>query len=209
MPEREARSCGDDGHVLTDQQIDSLSPADRRDLITRLVRPVHEVVTESPGRLILRRRIRIGVVAGCAILLVPWIVYLALSLPGEHRVRNWDVMWVGFDAIELLLLALTLWLGLRRRFLVVLAAFATGVVLLCDAWFDLMTAGPGDLWQSVLAAVVLEIPLSLLLMSTAIRVVRTVPALLWFTEPGTSVWDVRLPRLQEGRGQPAATIDES
>ena len=179
--------------MLTDDEIARMTPDERRRQISRLVRPVREVAPGEP-QLHQRRRFRIGVVAASAILLVPWIVYLAISLPGEHKVRNWDVMWVGFDAIELSLFALTLYLAVRRRVVVILSAFATGVVLLCDAWFDLLTANPGELWQSVLAAVLIEIPLAAVLMSAAFRAIRTGSALLWLSDPETHSWEIRLPQ---------------
>ena len=184
---------GEDEVVLTDEEIAGLSPAERRALIARLARPLTDVA--DPGHLRMERRLRLGVIAAAAILLVPWIVYLAISLPGAHRIRNWDVLWVGLDGVELFLLALTLWLGWQRRALVILSAFATGVVLLCDAWFDLLSSSPGELWQAVLAAVLLEIPLALLLMSGAVRVLRTSAAMLWFSDPDTHVWAIRTPRL--------------
>jgi hypothetical protein len=179
--------------VLTDDDIARMTHEERRALISRLVRPLHEVVPHGPA-LHQRRNVRIGLVAAAAILLVPWIVYLAFSLPGDHEVRNWDVMWVGFDGIELLLFALTLVLGWQRRVLAILTGFATGVVLLCDAWFDLMTANPGELWQSALAALVLEVPLALILMSSAFRAIRMGSALLWFSGPEAHSWQIRLPR---------------
>lgn len=184
--------------MLTDDEIARMTPEERRAQISRLVRPVREVAPDEP-QLHQQRKFRIGVVAASAILLVPWIIYLAISLPGEHKVRNWDVMWVGFDGIELLLLALTLYFGLRRRVLVILSAFATGVVLLCDAWFDLLTATPGELWQSVLAAVLIEIPLAAVLMSSAFRAIRAASALLWLSEPEAHSWEIRLPQ-RLGRG---------
>jgi hypothetical protein len=197
---------GEDDSVLTDEEIAGLSPIERRALIARLARPLTEVA--DPGHLRLERRLRIGVVAASAILLVPWIVYLAIALPGVHRIRNWDVLWVGLDGVELALLALTLWLGWQRRALVILSAFATGVVLLCDAWFDLLTSSPGELWQAALAAVLLEIPLALLLMSGAIRVIRTSAALLWFSDPDTHVWAIRLPGLPGRGGRRAEQTDD-
>lgn len=183
-----------DGHhglVLTDQQIAALSPSERRDLIVRLARPLEQL--DGPEDLTRKRRLRIIVAGVAAVLLVPWVFYLALSLPSQHRIRNWDVMWVGFDVLELALLVLTFWLGYRRRLMALLIGFATGVVLLCDAWFDILTSAPGNLWRAVLAAVLIEIPLALLLMSGAFRAVRVVPALFWFADPDASVWSVRLP----------------
>jgi hypothetical protein len=178
--------------VLTDHEISELSPTERRDLIVRLARPLDEVVTD-PSYLRRQRLIRLGLSAVAALLLVPWIFYLAFALPNEHAVRNWDVMWVGFDIAELALFAVTFWLMYKRRLLAVLTGVATGVLLLCDAWFDIMTAAPGDLWQSVAAAVVIEIPLAVFLMSGAFRAIRIVPAMLWFAEPGAHTWEVRLP----------------
>jgi hypothetical protein len=178
--------------VLTDHEISALSPTERRDLIVRLSRPLDEVVTD-PSYLRRQRLIRLGLSAVAVLLLVPWIFYLAFALPNEHAVRNWDVMWVGFDIAELALFAVTFWLMYQRRLLAVLTGVATGVLLLCDAWFDIMTAAPGDLWQSVAAAVVIEIPLAVFLMSGAFRAIRIVPAMLWFAEPGAHTWEVRLP----------------
>jgi hypothetical protein len=198
---------GEDDCVLTDEEIAGLAPAERRALIARLARPLTDVA--DPGHLRLERKLRIGVVAAATILLVPWIIYLAIALPGVHRIRNWDVLWVGLDGVELALLALTLWLGWQRRVLVILSAFATGVVLLCDAWFDLLTASPGELWQAVLAAVILEIPLALLLMSGAVRVIRTSAALLWFSDPHTHVWAIRIPGMPGRSGRPSDQTDDA
>lgn len=179
------------GTVLTDDQIAALSPAERRDLIVRLSRPLEQV--ENPQDLRRQRRLRIGVAGVAAVLLVPWVFYLAFSLPTEHKIRNWDVMWVGFDVLELTLLALTFWLSYRRRLMALLTGFATGVVLLCDAWFDILTSAPGELWQAIAAAALIEVPLAVLLMSGAFRAVRVVPAMFWFADPDASAWQVRLP----------------
>ncbi len=127
-----------------------------------------------------------------------------MSLPQEHKVRDWGPLWVGFDGIELLLLAITFWLSRQRRTIGLLVAFATGVVLLCDAWFDLLTSAPGELWQAVLSAVVVEIPLAVLLMSGAVRALRVVSALLWFSDPDAHSWELRLPR----RKRPEAEIGD-
>ena len=189
------------GPVLTDDDIARMEPDERRDLIARLARPLDDVV-DNPGRLRTQRRLRIGLALTAAVLLVPWTIYLAVSLPREHKVRDWGPLWVGFDGIELLLLAVTFWLSRQRRTIGLLVAFATGVVLLCDAWFDLLTSAPGDLWQAVASAVVVEIPLAVLLMSGAVRALRVVSALLWFSDPDARSWEIRLPR----RTQPGAGI---
>jgi hypothetical protein len=193
----------EDGRVLTDEDIAGLSPDARRLLIARLARPLTDVV-EDPEALRRRRRLRIGVVATAAALLVPWTVYLALSLPRVHKVRAWGPLWVGFDGIEVVLLVLTFWLSYRRRAIGLLVAFATGVVLLCDAWFDLFTSAPGELWQAVVSAVVIEIPLAVLLMSGAVRALRVVSALLWFSDPDARSWQIQLP----ARGRRGIPVDD-
>ena len=179
--------------MLTDDDIARMKPDERRELIARLARPLDDVV-DNPARLRTQRRFRIGLAATAAVLLVPWTVYLAVSLPREHKVRDWGPLWVGFDGIELLLLVITFWLSRQRRTIGLLVAFATGVVLLCDAWFDLLTSAPGDLWQAVASAVVVEIPLAVLLMSGAVRTLHVVSALLWFSDPDARSWEIRLPR---------------
>ena len=77
-------------------------------------------------------------------------------------------------------------------------------MLLCDAWFDLLTAAPGDLWQSVLSAVLVEIPLALVLMAGAVRALRVVSALLWFSDPDARSWEIRLPT----RGRRDLPVDD-
>lgn len=187
---------------MTDEEIASMEPAERRELISRLTRPLKEVVRDT-ARLQQQRRLRLGVAAAAAVLLVPWVLYLAISLPRVHRVRDWDLLWVGFDGLEVLLLVTTFWLNRQRRALGILTAFATGVVLLCDVWFDLLTSAPGELWQAVLAAVLLEIPLAVVLMSGAFRALRVVSALLWFSDPDARSWDIRFPELSRRGMDPA------
>ncbi len=191
--------------MLTDQQINALSPDERRDMITRLARPLNEV--DDPSHLRRRRTVRITVAGAAALLLVPWVLYLAVSLPTVHKVRDWDLMWVGFDVVELALLALTFWLSYRRRLVALLVGFGTGVVLLCDAWFDIMTSAPGDLWQALLAAALIEIPLAVLLMSGAVRAIRIVPAILWFTDPDASAWSVQMPLRARDRPEDSDVVE--
>ena len=156
---------GDNEGVLTDDQIATMSPAERRDLIKRLAQPVDDI---APSTHWLRRtrEIRIAVMVLSVVLLVPWIVYLAVTLPRAYVAHNWDRTWVGFDLLLLVMLAA------RRRCSAscagrrcVLTAFATGVLLLCDAWFDVMTAHGEDRTWSVLTALVVELPLAALLIA--------------------------------------------
>jgi hypothetical protein len=178
--------------VLTDEQIAAMSPRERHDLITRLARPVAEVV---PARRWLRRtrELRILLLVSSAAVLVPWIAYLAVTLPPRYVANNWDVTWVGFDVLLLAMMVATAVLGYLRRQLLVLTAFATGVLLVCDAWFDVMTAHGDDQAWSVVSALVVELPLATILITGALQILRLTAARLWVLDPGAHAWDIRIP----------------
>lgn len=91
--------------------------------------------------------------------LIPWDVHLALTLPERSVAHHYDAAWVGFDLILIVVLARIGWLAFRRDPHVVLTA-AAGATLLCvDAWFDVLTAAPGDdRAQAVVLAVLVELP---------------------------------------------------
>jgi hypothetical protein len=94
---------------------------------------------------------------------LPWTAYLSATLPGEHVTDHWDVAWAGFDLFEAGLLAATLVAFLRRASPLPVLAAAAGTALLCDAWFDLITAGAGREFRWALGeALAAEIPLAIL-----------------------------------------------
>lgn len=177
--------------MITDAEIAVLSPDERRDLIRRLARPVEEIV---PSQRWLRRTrdVWVALTVTSAVVLVPWVVYLALTLPREYAAQNWDRTWVGFDLLLVAMLAATAVLGWLRRQLVVLTSFTTGVLLVCDAWFDVMTAHGDDRVWSVVTALLVELPLAAVLVLAATRVMRLSAARLWADE-GVRAWDLRVP----------------
>jgi hypothetical protein len=78
-----------------------------------------------------------------AVILIPWIFDLAENLPAKHLARHWDVVWVGFDLIMLVTLALTVIFALKKMLWVVLSATALATLFIVDAWFDILTSKPG------------------------------------------------------------------
>lgn len=96
-----------------------------------------------------------------ALALVPWTLWLTFSLPSRHVTQHYDAAWVGFDIALAAAFAATAWSALRRpRWLVALAA-ATGTMLLCDAWFDVVTSSGGaERVEAVAEAAFAEIPLA-------------------------------------------------
>jgi hypothetical protein len=175
--------------TLSDAQIAAMSPAQRRDLIQRLERPLDEVFPLAIARRM--RRNRLTLMVGGAIGLIPWTIYLALTLPANYVAHNWPATWIGFDCVLIAFMIATAVLGWLRRELVILPGFTTGVLLICDAWFDIMTAGPGQSWISVLTAALLNLPLAAIMIAGAVRIIRLTAARLWFLDPATPAW--RLP----------------
>ena len=176
--------------VVSDDLIAQMSPAQRRDLIHRLERPLEELLPAPALQRI--RRIRLVLMSAGVAGLIPWTVYLGLTLPDRYVTYNWTATWVGFDALLLIFMGATAVLGLLRRQLVMLAAFTTGVLLVCDAWFDVMTAAPADHWVSVLTAVLAELPLAALLIRGSLRILRLTANRLWLLGPHTPLWRVPL-----------------
>ncbi|MEV6052260.1 hypothetical protein [Streptomyces sp. NPDC052107] len=89
-----------------------------------------------------------------AVLLVPWMVVLALTLPDSTEVGNWPLAWIGLDVLMATGCATTALLGLRGDPRARLTASATASVAVLDAWFDITTAGTGaPLAEALLCAV--------------------------------------------------------
>jgi hypothetical protein len=173
--------------TLTDEQIAGLTSDQRRELIRRLARPAGEVV---PRRYDLSRvrRNRVALMTISAAFLVPWSVYLGRSLPNRYVSPHWTLTWVGFDVILAVLFTGTAVLGLLRRELVALTAFASGVLLLCDAWFDITTANAHDRPFSIFIAVVAEGPLAVVLISSALRIVRVTARRMYAIGANDPLW---------------------
>jgi hypothetical protein len=176
--------------VLSEEQIATMSPAERRELINRLKRPIGELLPAEQA--IKLRRAWLGFMIGGTIVLIPWIVYLALVLPKDYLVHDWPVTWIGFDLLLLAFMAATIVFGILRRQLLLLAAFGTALLLICDAWFDLLTAGPNDVWISVLTVALGNLPLAALLITGTLRIVRLTAVRLWLLKPNTPLWQLPL-----------------
>ena len=112
--------------------------------------------------------------SAAAIFLIPWVLYLELVLPTHYEAYHWRGAWVGFDIGLVVFLVATAILGFLRSHLLSIAAFATGVLLLVDVWFDIMTASPHDRPTSIITGVCGNIPLALILMGIGIQIGRRI-----------------------------------
>ena len=98
---------------------------------------------------------------GVAIALLPWTVYLSITLPPRHESVHWDIVWPGFDVGIALAVAVTVVALVRLSVKLPIYASIAGTLLLCDAWFDTVTSQPGsELAWAAAEALVAELPLA-------------------------------------------------
>jgi len=134
--------------------------------------PVNKAAPASPqwrraaaARPLIRRlRRSFGyVLLGCGLVMIPWTLVLARTMPAPASVPHWAAAWVGLDALEALGFLTTGILAVANSDRVALPAAITATLLGVDAWFDTMTAAPGT--ERVVAltmALVAGLPLALL-----------------------------------------------
>jgi hypothetical protein len=95
-----------------------------------------------------------------SLILLPWIAYLAYSLPSRQVSADYDVAWAGFDLMLLIALASSGYFALRRSRYLATTATAAATLLVVDAWFDVMTTLPGQRLEPVALAAGVELPLA-------------------------------------------------
>ncbi len=86
----------------------------------------------------------------------------------------------------------------------------TGTLLVCDAWFDILTSrGTSDIVQAILSALLVELPLAVLCFWIAMNVNRAVESLRpWLEAAGFTIRDHKLVPPPQGAGRPDATRPE-
>src|SRR5438132_625669 len=93
--------------------------------------------------------------------LLPWTLWLTFTLPSRHVTTHYDVAWVVFDCALFCAFAATAWCTVKASQWLVPLAAVTGTMLVCDAWFDVMTSiGSGDSIEAILEAIFAELPLA-------------------------------------------------
>lgn len=131
------------------------------------------VLRLTPEQARRRRKVTVELLWVCTIALVPWTVYLGLSLPDTYSTRHWAVAWTGFDVLELVALAATAYFGWKRRQALIGTAIAAATLLICDAWFDItLNLGTPEIWWSIGSAVLIELPLAFFLIHRVTLLMR-------------------------------------
>jgi hypothetical protein len=100
-----------------------------------------------------------------------WCVYLGLALPPHYVAHHWALAWIGLDIAEVSMLFASAWAAWRQRALLILFAIVGATLFLLDAWFDVTTANHGDITQSLVLALFLEVPSAIALLWVARRAV--------------------------------------
>ncbi len=96
-----------------------------------------------------------------AIILLPWTIYLGVSLPAHYLSAHWDISWTGLDVGLIATMLVTGVLAYRRSRWIIISSTMVGSFLLVDAWFDVMSErGLTDFRQSLILAIFVELPLA-------------------------------------------------
>ena len=96
----------------------------------------------------------------CSVILIPWTIYLGLSLPDRQLSPHYNIAWVGFDVLELIALGTTGYFALRHSRYLALTSAAAATLLVVDAWFDIMTSPRNQILQAIILALIVELPLA-------------------------------------------------
>ena len=175
---------------FSDAELRAMTVEERRDLMARLMRlPGGRRGAHLDARKMRRHRLALLTVGSLG--LIPWTIYLGITLPDRYVVQDWTLTWTGFDAILTLMFAATALLAYFRRQIVVLAAFTSGALLICDAWFDLTTSHGDDRLVALGFALGIELPVAAFLIYASLQMLRlTYEALL--IEVAGPLWRVPL-----------------
>jgi len=158
--------------VITEAELRRLTPDERRQLARNLaaIDLPHPLID---SRLRRRRRFGLTVMLACCLGLAAWIAILVLFLPGRYTSQDWRAAWVGLDVAELAGFAATAWAAWHQRQILIFFMIITGTLLVCDAWFDVaLDYGSRGFTMSLVTALLVELPLALLLFTSARRLIR-------------------------------------
>jgi hypothetical protein len=113
------------------------------------------------------------------VVLIPWTVFLSLTLPPKYDAGHWRLLWTGFDAALMAVLLLAAWAAWYRRQILAAIAMVAGTLLFCDAWFDMVTSfGHRDQWLTLLTGFGAEMPLGVFFFWVYRRIAMTTMSVL-------------------------------
>jgi len=156
---------------------------------------VHHASTPSPSMKMINRRVS-ALAATAVVFMIPWMIYLGLTLPQRYDARQWELVWIGFDVFEVAVLLHIAWSAWFRRQLTLVSTIVAATLLFSDAWFDVITSiGNRDEWVTLATALLGEIPLALFFLWVARRILLRMVAVIHAAEGGSGP----PPRLRDAR----------
>jgi hypothetical protein len=166
--------------IASAADVEALSPHDRS-LLARWL--AHSTQCDDIVLSRARRRAGLALTFGGALLLIPWIAELSTTLPDQHSSHQWRLAWSGFDVALTFAFAFAAFAGWRRRQIAITALTVLGVLLFCDAWFDItLSWGTSEQTASILTAVLAELPAAMLAFTLAHRLLRETVHYVWHLE---------------------------
>jgi hypothetical protein len=182
--------------VIDESDLQRMTPEERAGLARALASLNARSLAPTP---LSQRRRRVLIVACLAgvVLLSIWIGILEVKLPRDYRAGGWRAAWVGFDIGLLLVFAATAWAAWRRRQVLIVCLIVLAALLCCDAWFDItLDWGTRGFMVSVLSAALIELPLAVVALIGARRLLRLtigrLELLSGFSGPMPAFWQVPL-----------------
>lgn len=150
-----------------------MSPEERARLARALADFDATCLTSDPNLRHPGRFLTIAAV-GCGLILAAWIGLLAVTLPHYFRVGGgWRLAWVGFDVGLLAMFAATAWAAWKKRQVLITCLVVLATLLTCDAWFDTtLDIRTGGFFLSLLSALLIELPLAVIALGAARRLLR-------------------------------------
>jgi len=107
-----------------------------------------------------------------ALILIPWTINLAYSLPTRTLARHWDIAWVGLDIFLISSLVANAVFAIYRSKFLVISLITTSTLLMLDAWFDVMSSKAGKpLALAISESLLFEFPLALISFSVALGLI--------------------------------------
>ncbi len=102
-----------------------------------------------------------------------WIFYLLKFLPTSYHAAHWNMAWIGYDLGMSVTWLGTSWALWKKRQAAIPGAMISATFLVIDAWFDVVTANPGNDFEIALGlALFLELPTAFFLFRFSRKAVR-------------------------------------
>jgi len=182
--------------VIDEADLRRMTPEERAGLACALAKLNAQCLAPTP---LSQRRRRLVIAASLigTLVLAVWIGVLEVKLPRYYRAGGWRAAWVGFDIALLLVFAATAWAAWRRRQILIVCLMVLATLLVCDAWFDTtLDWGTSGFTLSLLSALLIELPLAVVALIGARRLLRLTIGRLEVLEgvsgPVPSFWQVPL-----------------